>query len=137
MRVSARIKAQNGKERQAILPCATNMPPPPAGLTVGGLTASVASRKRCRRRHCSSGQQDCRARRDEDLHVRSVIAAAAPRMRGRRRHRRAADPPTLDFGRRLLFGAAKKISRSLDAMIHSLRLLHIPPPTSTKAPRRN
>ena len=45
---------------------------------------------------CSSGQQDCRARRDEDLHVRSVIAAAAPRMRGRWRHRRAVETLTLE-----------------------------------------
>ena len=33
---------------------------------------------------------------DEDLHVRSVIAAAAPLRRGRRRHRRAVETLTLE-----------------------------------------
>jgi len=48
-----------------------------------------------------------------DANGRRAFDTAAPLPRRRRRHRRAAEPPTLDLGRRLLFGAAKKISRSL------------------------
>ena len=51
--LDALIKAPNGKERQAILPCAPNMPPPPADREAGGLTAAAAfieGRRRCHRR---------------------------------------------------------------------------------------
>ena len=58
-----------------------------------------------------------------------MTAAAAPRMRGRRRHRRAADPPTLEFRAPTALRRGKKDKPlSLDAMT----LVHNPP-TSKKA----